>query len=186
MTNVRSIYDGSDGGATKALYDQLMNLGPAGKIAMNLLRACKASARAKKYRGGNSRGSYKAQAYDKKDWSIGELCRALRDHCADLGFVWGWARDEKAIGFEDVLYVELPGHGQVSFHNQSRRDGPDYPDAWDGVKGVQDERIIGYAQFLLNGGIGDVPRSDRPEASPAAPASAAEAPAPERQETLDL
>jgi hypothetical protein len=67
------IYAGSDGEATKRLYAELEALGLVGVIAMNLFRACKASARAKVYRG----GGYRGMAYDKKQWSIGQLVEAL-------------------------------------------------------------------------------------------------------------
>jgi hypothetical protein len=40
------IYEGSDGKATIALYQQLSVLGPAGIVAVNLFRAQKCSARA--------------------------------------------------------------------------------------------------------------------------------------------
>jgi hypothetical protein len=80
--NVSTIYHGSDGEATKLLYETLATL-PNGRamhglIAMNLLRAQKASARAKVYRGGvRGQGSYKGMAYAKKNWSLAQLCDAL-------------------------------------------------------------------------------------------------------------
>jgi hypothetical protein len=187
MSEVDDVYNGSDGDATKALYVRLSALGPGGVVAMNLLRTCKASERAKKYRGRAGRGqpSYRSMAYEKKDWSIAELCRALVVAADDLGISWGWGRDEKAIGFEDVLYIDLPGSGQVSFHTSYRRDGPDYAGKWDGARDVAPRRIIAYAQFLMNGGEHVAP-NDRPEGSPATSSSEAEAGTPERQQTLDL
>ncbi len=176
MDDVQAIYDGSDADATRALYQRLIERGQIGDIAINLLRACKASERAKKYRGRNKNGSYRAQAYAKKDWSIGELCRALVIHADDLEIVWGWGRDEKTPGYEDVLYVEVPGSGQVSFHTSYRKDGPDYPREWDGVRGVAASRIIKFATAVLNGdplnqGEPDVPRQDRPEGGAESPAA---------------
>lgn len=64
------IYSGSDGAATRALYAQLEQLGPRGLLAVNLLRAQKCSERAKQYRGGNGNGSYRDQAYRRKQWSM--------------------------------------------------------------------------------------------------------------------
>src|SRR5262245_49999554 len=62
-----SIYSGSDGAASRALYDRLEACGPAGRLARDLFRAAKASERAKVYRGGErGRGSYKGMAYDRK------------------------------------------------------------------------------------------------------------------------
>ena len=77
--DVISIYQGSNGEATKALYAQLESMGPHGVIAMNLFRACKCSERAKVYRG---RG-YRDEAYRRKQWSMDNLCEALTKHAPD-------------------------------------------------------------------------------------------------------
>lgn len=190
MDDIQAIYDGSDGEATRALYLRLIDRGQAGDIAINLLRACKASERAKKYRGGNGRGSYRGQAYAKKDWALGELCRALVIHADDLGIVWGWGRDEKAIGFEDVLYVEVLGSGQVSFHTSYRKDGPDYARPWDGVRGEGARRIIKFATAVLNGEPLDQGETNvegnGPEGSDAAPPAGGEVCEQAKQETFSF
>lgn len=150
--DIVKVYEGSDADATRALYARLVELAPRGVVAMNLIRTLKASTRAKVYRGRSGRGgpSYRAMAYDKKDWSIGELCRALVSN-ADAIPVWGWGFDKKAIGFEHVLYVDLPGAGQVSFHTSLRRDGLDYAGAWDGIVGVAPRRICLWTEAVLDG-----------------------------------
>jgi hypothetical protein len=140
LTRLYGIYDGSNGDATRALYQYLEGrYGAAGALAVNLFRACKTSSRAKKYR-----GRYVGAAYDTKDWSLQNLCRVLGDSDrwdardgAGLGIVW----DAKTINFEHVLYVTLPT-GQVSFHARRRGDGPDFPDKWDGVIEAAATRIL--------------------------------------------
>lgn len=154
MSAVNDAYDGSDAEATTAVYKRLEAVGPIGIIAMNLLRASKASERAKKYRGGNGRGSYRSMAYEKKDWSLTQLVRALSGHDESAGITWGWGRDESAVGYENVLYVDLPGFGQVSFHNQRRIEheyiaAKDYGKPWDGVRGLGSSRIIRFACAVL-------------------------------------
>lgn len=144
--DIQKVYNGSSGAATRGLYARLEEMAPRGLVAMNLLRTCKASERAKVYRG----GGFRAMAYDKKDWAIGELCRALVA-TEDLDVVWGWGFDAKAIGFEHVLYVDIPGAGQVSFHTSYRRDGPDYAGAWDGIKGAAALRICRWTEAVLDG-----------------------------------
>lgn len=72
MKTVLEIYEGSDGAATKELYDELTKLGSIGVVALNLFRACKASHRAKVYR-----RKWKGEAYGKKNWSLSNLCEAL-------------------------------------------------------------------------------------------------------------
>lgn len=139
----REVYDSSDGDLTKAYYAGLGRLGPVGLIALNLFRAQKCSARAKTYS-----PKYRDRAYDRKDWSIGLLCDALRAHANDLGITWGWGRDDSAPGFEWVLYVELPNVGQVSFHARTRKAGcPDYADSWDGSR-ESAARIIAFCDSL--------------------------------------
>jgi hypothetical protein len=146
MSEIEHAYHGSDADKTRAVYLRLIEHGQIGDIAINLLRTCKASERAKKYK-----GRYVGAAYDKKDWAIGELCRALVIHADDLGIAWGWALDEKTIGFEDVIYIDLPGCGQVSFHTSHRRAGPNYVGSWDGIRGEGASRIIKFAEAVLIG-----------------------------------
>lgn len=147
---VRQIYDGSNGDATKALYAKLEALGPVGVIALNLFRAQKCSARAKAYR----RGGWKREAYGRKDWSLGLLDKALREHGEALGIVWGWKLDPKQSFHCWVLYVETPA-GQASFHAEARKSDRDYPHDWDG-SGASEERIILWASLLM-GEISDLP-----------------------------
>lgn len=137
------VYQGSDGDATKAYYALLMTLGPLGEIAVNLFRAQKCSTRAKAYRGGiRGKGRYKDMAYNRKDWSLGNLVGVLERLGDRLGIVWGWGRDDSTPGFEWVLYVDLPT-GQASFHAPARKSGPDYAGEWDG-KHLSESRIIHF------------------------------------------
>lgn len=145
---VLEIYEGSNGDATKGLFNELQLLGPAGELAINLFRAQKASARAKVYRGG--RRGFKGVAYDKKGWAIGNICDALTTHGAVLGMRWGWQPDPATEGYPWVIYVDLPT-GQVSFHAASRGKGPDYDIAWDGHVGASAGRVVRYIETLLEG-----------------------------------
>lgn len=143
--NVLEIYNGSDGEKTKALYAKLETLGPVGLVCVNLFRAMKASARAKDY----SR-RYKGVTYEKKQWSMANLCDVLAIHGAALGIVFGWRIDPQQQFYPWVLYVELPfGMGQCSFHNGQRLKGPDYAGEWDGTTGSA-SRIIRYVQGVYD------------------------------------
>jgi len=143
------IYEGSDGAATKALYDRLTALGPAGVVAVNAFRANKCSARAKKYRGGNSKGRYRDQAYETKQWSINNLAKVCQQHAEPLGLRWGWKVDQAERGpHNQVFYLDLPT-GQISFHTAPRGDGPNYPGEWDGVRGASPDRICRWVAKLL-------------------------------------
>jgi hypothetical protein len=151
LARVVRCYNGSDADATRALYGDLEQRGHPGRIAMNLMRAMKNSARAKLYRGGDSKGSYRASAYSTKNWSIAQLCKVLAYSADDLGIVWGWQADPEQEYHSMVLYVEIPGFGQASFHTKDRGEGPDYPNRWDGVRGQTAERILRFAAAVLAG-----------------------------------
>lgn len=140
---IASVFDGSDAGATRSLYAELEAIGPAGKLAANLLRAQKASTRAKLY----NRGSYRAMAYDRKQWAIGQVASVLQEF-PDLGIAWGWKRDPSCF-VPWVFYVELPP-GQVSFHCYQRGEGEDFAGEWDGVNGASPSRIIKFAALVLS------------------------------------
>lgn len=142
------IYTGSNGEATKALYERVANLGPAGVVAVDLFRAAKASERAKVYRGGNRQGSYRRQAYDKKQWCIDNLARVLSIHADAIGVTWGWAEDPAQEFHRFVLYIDLPT-GQVSFHTAPRGEGSDYSGKWDQIRGMGPTRICRWIVSLL-------------------------------------
>lgn len=152
LATVVRVFGGSDGDATKALYERLARLGPAGVIAMNLLRAQKNSDRAKLYRGGDSSGSYKSQAYGRKQWAMEQLAIEIASHGAAAGVVsWGWKIDPAAEGsYRWVLYVDLPGRGQVSFHSPTRGVGPDYSGDWDRAAGSSTNRVQYFAADVLD------------------------------------
>jgi hypothetical protein len=144
------VWNASDGELTREMYRCLEACGAVGKLAVALFRANKCSARAKVYRGGiRGQGSYKSMAYQRKEWSMGEVCKVLLG-TSELGLTWGWKKDP-AEGFHSwVLYVDLPGAGQVSFHARTRGQGPDYPHEWDG-KRASSERICQFCNDVLKG-----------------------------------
>ncbi|MBK1868239.1 hypothetical protein [Taklimakanibacter albus] len=141
MADLLGIYVGSDGAATKALYDTLDRLGPKGQIATHLFRAHKNSSKAKEYRRHG-----RSAAYATKDWAITSLTNLLTMHGHQLGLNWGWGVDLKQEFHRDVFYLDLPT-GQVSFHTVGRGKGPDYPGTWDGVREQGSMRIC---KWVLN------------------------------------
>jgi hypothetical protein len=148
VSEVRRAYFGSDAAATRRLHRKLESLGPEGSFAAHLLRAQKASSRAKAY--GCARRSrhgdrYSDLAYDRKGEAISKLCKLLT--ASSLGLRWGWAIDHQQSWAKWVLYVDLP-NGQVSFHSPTRGDGPDYPAAWD-RQAISQEHILAYCEMLL-------------------------------------
>lgn len=145
IERVARVYEGSSGEATKALYAELEKLGPIGVVATNLFRACKTSERAKVYR---KRG-HSNEAYDRKQWSMNNLSIELMRSAGELGIGWGWAEDPKQSFHRWVLYVDIPT-GQVSFHTAERGCGPDYPKAWDGVRGAAAGRICSWVARILD------------------------------------
>ena len=143
------VYETSDGALTRKFLLELEQRGPAGVVAALLFKAQKASRRAKRYGGaGRGRLSFRELSYERKGESLKELTAALTEHGAALGITFGWGRDEGQCN-PWVLYVDLPGLGQVSFHSPERYDGPDYPGEWDGAR-ASEERIINFCQKVID------------------------------------
>lgn len=145
----KQVFDDSDPRATQVLHDRLESCGFQGRLASELFRALKASKRAKDYRGGIDAGgskiSYRGLSYERKDEALIGLCVLLADN--DTGFVWGWGEDPEEPRHKHVLYVDLPT-GQISFHSESRKKGPDYPGEWDGAR-RSTERILAFCEQVL-------------------------------------
>jgi hypothetical protein len=145
-SKAREVYEASDGKLTVAFYRRLCARGPAGIIAMNLMRAQKTSSRAKVYRG----RQYRNASYETKNYSLDQLCVALeKDSC---GIKWGFGSDDNTPGFVWVVYADLPGIGQVSFHTDHRGDSlrwPNYDGIWDGAKGMSESRILEFCDAVL-------------------------------------
>lgn len=150
----REVFEGSDAALTRTYNTDLRRAGETGRLAVALLKAQKASNRAKKYRGGPaSGGSYSALAYQRKNDALAELCELLM---ARTERTWGWKIDPRESHARWVLYVELPGHGQVSFHNIKRLQGPDYPREWDGERRSV-ERICSFCDTVMDSLMGVAP-----------------------------
>ena len=146
--NARHVWTQSNGEVTREFYRELEARGTVGIVAVNLFRANKCSARAKQYRGGiRGKGSFKSMAYDRKQWSIDNLCKALAEHAEGLGIRWGWKRDPAQEVHCWVIYVDLPD-GQVSFHSGQRGQGPDYAGDWDGQQ-LSMERICAFCDSVF-------------------------------------
>ncbi len=150
LGDVMRVYLGSNGQDTTLMFDRLRAVGHRGLIAVSLFRASKSSGRAKVYRGGDRDGSWRAQAYARKDWSLEEVStRLARDA---NGMTWGWGRDleleAKGDPHVNLLYVDLPT-GQVSFHCAQRYEGPAYGKSWDGIHDVHGQRVCSWAALLL-------------------------------------
>lgn len=141
------VYEQSDASVTRRYYASLEACGPLGKLAAALMRTHKASFRAKLYRGKHfSTGArYRDLAYRNKQEALHILVRTLE---YSTGIVYGWGRDGMACAYVHVLYIDLPGQGQVSFHSPTRGNGPDYPGVWDGQHASQ-PRILAFCDAVL-------------------------------------
>jgi len=148
MPTIYQIYFGSDGSETRNLYKKLESIGSVGLVALNLFRAQKCSSRAKVYHGGTGNRSYRDLAYDRKQYSMFELCKVLSEHAKDLNIKWGWGVDDKQAFHKYVLYCEIP-NGQVSFHTNIRGIGEDYNGKWDG-QNASEQRILKWVDSVLN------------------------------------
>ncbi len=143
------VFTQSDGSVTREYYARLISRGPIGVIAMNLFRAQKCSHRAKKYRGGIAgKGSYAHLAYERKNYSLKELCDALSIHSKNSEITFGWKLDPAQSWACWVLYIDLP-NGQVSFHCTERYAGPDYSGDWDHQR-ASEIRILQFCDHVFD------------------------------------
>lgn len=87
---------------------------------------------------------------------MGELCKCLAADAAH-GITWGWKQDPNVLfdhGPAWVLYCDLPGIGQVSFHSPDRCGcGPDYRGEWDGQHKSQ-ERVLVFCDRIAGQLVG--------------------------------
>jgi hypothetical protein len=150
LLDAATVYHGSDAAQTRRYLATLEALGPNGRLAAALFRACKASARAKQYRGRSANGTgprYRDLAYARKQEALVAICTLLLAEPTAQPLVWGWAQDAAQPWYAQVLYVELPHRGQVSFHSPVRGPGPAYTGSWDGAHASL-ERILQFCDTL--------------------------------------
>lgn len=144
-TLVSRAYWGSDGALTLQAFAALLACGYNGELACLLFRAMKASTRAKVYRGGNGKDSYRKLSYDRKGESLALLCEFLTGCSADC---WGWKMDHSAQHNNRwVLYVELP-NGQVSFHSEKRYSGPEFKGEWN-RDSHSEESVVTFCEEVI-------------------------------------
>jgi hypothetical protein len=154
----RDVNAATDPAATRALYARLDSCGPAGQVALNLFRAHRCITQAMncdpEYRQHTRQISRKA--YERKDWALRLLCRALMDHSVELRIPWGWSCDSRDKRAPWSLHIDLP-QGQVVFRNPCRLTGYDYVGRRDNPD-KSEERIIAYCDEVLNIRNNHIPR----------------------------
>ena len=128
---------------TVAYQNELILRGELGQIAFGLFRAQKRSTKAKSYRGAMRRNSY-----DGKGEALQYLDAALTLWDAEFGINWGWKKDPKQEYHNQVLYVELPGHGQCSFHSSAAAGPKQFGGEWDSSKPVI-ETVLEFCDFVI-------------------------------------
>jgi hypothetical protein len=145
----------SDAQKTKTYYAALAKRGPAGDLAINLMRAQKSSTRAKQYHGGiRGVGSFRDLAYAAKNGAILNLCQVLDRHGRRLKIRFGWKRDPLVVfGCRPswVLYIDLP-QGQVSFHSPEQLSAHAYHGDWD-HEHKSEERILAFCDSVYDHGV---------------------------------
>ena len=94
-------------------------------------------------------------AYDKKNWSIGQLADILCAEGEQFGLTFGWREDEHQEYHKWVFYVDLPT-GQCSFHIEKRGIGPDYTKPWR-PDSASATAIISFCQKVFDHGENFIP-----------------------------
>lgn len=147
----------SDPVATKALYTRLEACGPAGQVALNLFRAHRCITQAQNCENGYQHSTtISRKAYERKDWALLLLCRALMNHSLELRIPWGWCCDSRDRRAPWTLRVDLP-QGQVIFRNPRRLTGYDYIGRRDNQEKTE-ERIFAFCEEVLRIQNNHIPR----------------------------
>jgi hypothetical protein len=136
-------FNTSNAEETVAFQNELILRGELGQIAFGLFRAQKRSSKAKSYRGAMRRNSY-----DGKGEALYYLDAALTLWDEELGINWGWKKDPRQECHDKVLYVELPDHGQCSFHAASQASPKQFDGEWDSSKPVI-ETVLEFCDFVM-------------------------------------
>lgn len=149
-------------GAYTRWKNNILTRTPYGRFLLALENAQKASDSAKSraanglrmhdYRDGSRywRANYRRSRdareldYKRKSEAVAEACQLA----PVAGTTFGWRKDGGGV-VPWVVYFELPGIGQASFHSPERGAGPDYSGVWDGLKGSTPGRITKAIKVVL-------------------------------------
>ncbi|MEO8270377.1 MAG: hypothetical protein ABI557_11705 [Aureliella sp.] len=142
--DAKKAFASKDAKQTILFQDRLISRGHAGQVAFGLFRASKRSQRAKSYRRG-----MRASAYDAKSNALQHLDSALSRWGQELGIEWGWNIDPSQPVHRFVLYVDLPKHGQASFHAGKAESETVYRKDWSGKRDSA-EVVLAYCQEVLD------------------------------------
>lgn len=137
---VEAIYAGSDGDATRALFDELY--GVRGALAVCLFRASKCTERA-----AGAQGHYRDIAVGRKRWALEQLLIALQEN-ATYGYGWSFNLEDEKLPW--VLRVDLP-QGPVRFPTAVKGDGPVYPGPWAPDDQQTAPRVVAFVNAVLRG-----------------------------------
>ena len=132
--NAREAFQSRTASVTTRYQNGLLLRGELGQIAFGLFRAQKRSTVAKGYR----RRAHKQKSYDGKHEAMRYLDAVLNLSAALNGIVWGWKEDRAQEFHNQVLYVDLPLHGQVSFHSDRALSSHRYGGSWDSSRASKD------------------------------------------------
>lgn len=140
--SAQEAFDSRDSAVTLRYQNDLILRGKAGQLAFGLFRAQKRSTRAKTYRRGLRRN-----AYEGKHEALKYVDSVLTRN-PDLVSGWGWRIDRNQQYHNQVLYVDLIGIGQCSFHDEIAASSQKYAGEWDQSKPSLDS-ILAYCDFVM-------------------------------------
>lgn len=136
-------FEAKNASQTVAYQNELLNRGDLGQIAFGLFRAQKRSTRAKTYR-----RSMRQESYAAKSEALKYLDAGLHQWAEDHGIEWGWRGDPSQTYHNQVLYVQLPGHGQCSFHSERAFSKQRFYGDWDSTRPVV-ETVLAYCDAVM-------------------------------------
>lgn len=149
LINARTEFAGIGTRKAKLALNKLAKTEPYAHALRVALQIEDVNLTAKRYFGGDCGGyTYAEMNYMKKS----ECIETLIEISKSQGWVFG-VQPFDAIQTTHIIYFDIPGVGQVSWHYSPREPLPVYPGQWDGQEGSTLPKLAAAVSALLTGAV---------------------------------
>jgi hypothetical protein len=141
LRDARESFAGIGTRRAKLRLNKLVDSNPVAKAVRLALEIEDRNISAKRYW-----GDYSRQSYDDKSGLIGQLIEVFQEQ----GWLWGVQKsDPLPLTPSHVIYFDIPGCEQISWHHAAKGDAPEYPGVWDSKPGSTLSKLEALAITLL-------------------------------------
>lgn len=157
LVRARSEFAGVGTRQAKLALNKLAKIDEYARALRIALEIEDANLTAKRYFGGDCGGySYAQINYLKK----GEHIKTLIWISGSQGWAFG-VQPCSTFGTTHIIYFDIPGVGQLSWHYSPDAPLPDYPGEWDGLEGSSLPKLEAAVSILLKRTLDGEARSER-------------------------